>query len=217
MDKLETKEYCSQEKAARKELCEYAARAYRQGLVCSFQGSFSERIHPGRFVITPYHRDRLHLEPGDIVAIENGKVEKGKVPSKAAELHQAIYKAHPDINNIIICQPQYAMAFAVTDVSLDSKTIPESYIMMRDIPRLSTPAFLTDPNQVARMFNKSTPIVMSDNDCVIVTGQSMLNAFDRLEVTENSAMSIVMSQNLGEIVPIDEKGLEEIRKGFDLK
>ena len=44
----------------------------------------------------------------------------------------------------------------------------------------------------------------------------MLNAFDRLEVTEYSAMSIIMSKNLGKIVPIDEKGLEDIRKGFHL-
>lgn len=32
------------------------------------------------------------------------------------------------------------------------------------------------------MFNKSTPIIMSDNDCIIVTSETMLNAFDRLKV-----------------------------------
>ena len=45
----------------------------------------------------------------------------------------------------------------------------------------------------------------------------MLKTFDRLEVTEYSAMSIVMSKNQGEIIPIDEKGLKEIREGFGLK
>lgn len=213
----QTAQYTSKEKAARKELCEFAARAYRQGLITGFQGSFSERVSEDRFVITPHHQDRLHLEPGDIAAIEAGKTEAGKIPSRDVNIHQAIYQAHPEISCVIICQPQNVMAFACTDEPLDSRTIPESYIMMRDIPRLAVPAFLEDPGKVAGMFNESTPIVLSENDCVIVTGQEMLKAFDRLEVTENSAMSIVMSKGLGEIVPIDEKGLEDIKKGFDLK
>lgn len=89
--------------------------------------------------------------------------------------------------------------------------------MMRDIPKLPDPISLTKPETVAEMFNESTPIVLAANDSVIVTGESMLKVFDRLEVTEYSAMSIVMSRSQGEIVPIDEKGLEEIRKGFHLK
>ena len=132
-------------------------------------------------------------------------------------VHQAIYQKHPQVHSVIMCQPQHTMAFAVTDEPLDSKTIPESYIMMRDIPPIPGPAFLAEPEEIARAFNKSTPVVMVENDCLIVTGESMLNAFDRLEVTEYSAMSIIMSKNLGKIVPIDEKGLEDIRKGFCLE
>lgn len=210
-------EYNSREKAARKEICDFAARAYRQQIVTSVQGSFSERIDNERFVITPRHKDRLHLAPEDLVAINNGKSEFGKNPSRVTDFHRAIYDAHPEINSIIICQPQNVMAFAVTGEPLDSKTIPESYIMMRDIPRVKKPLMLEKPETIADMFNESTPIVMADHDCMIVTGESMLKTFDRLEVTEYSAMSIVMSKNQGEIIPIDEEGLKEIREGFGLK
>ena len=89
--------------------------------------------------------------------------------------------------------------------------------MMRDIPRLEKPVTMMEPSAVADVFNESTPIALAQNDGVIVTGESMLQVFDRLEVTEYSAMSIIMSKNQGEIVPIDEKGLEDIRKGFHLK
>lgn len=214
---FESGEYSSREKAARKGICDFAARAYRQQLITSVQGSFSERIDDGRFVITPYHKDRLYLEPEDIAAVENGKSEFGKRPGRAADIHRAIYEAHPEINSIIICQPQNVMAFAVTGEALDSKTIPESYIMMRDIPRLKSPVMLEKPETIADMFDESTPIVMADHDCLIVTGESMLKTFDRLEVAEYSAMSIVMSKNQGEIIPIDERGLEEIRQVFHLK
>ena len=86
-----------------------------------------------------------------------------------------------------------------------------------DIPKLNFSDFYQKPEETAKAFNESTPIVIVNNDCVAVTGDSLLNAFDRLEVTEYSAMSIIMSKSQGEIIPIDEKGLEEIRKGFNLK
>lgn len=214
---FESEEYCSREKAARKEICSFAARAYRQELITCVQGSFSERIKENRFIITPHHKDRLYLEPEDIVAVEDKKVEAGKIPSSTVAVHQAIYEAHPEINSIIICQPQNAMAFAITGEPLDSRTIPESYIMMRDIPYLEKPIFLIEPGELADAFNESTPIVMTGNDCIIVTGENLLKAFDRLEVTEYSAMSIILSKNQGTIIPIDQKGLEEIKKGFNLK
>lgn len=209
--------YASAEKEAKKTICDFAARAYRQELVNSVQGSFSQRTGEDTFVITPYHKDRLTLEPSDIVTVKKGCVEEGKVPSRTVAVHKAIYEQHPGIQNIAICQPVHVTAFAVTEVHLDSRTIPESYIMMRDIPRLEKPVIMMEPSAVAAAFNESTPIVLAQNDGVIVTGESMLQVFDRLEVTEYSAMSIIMSKNQGEIVPIDEKGLEDIRKGFNLK
>lgn len=208
--------YSVEEQAAREEVCSFAARAYRQGLVTCIQGSFSRRVDEKRFVITPLHKDRLYLKPEDLAAVEEGRAEAGRVLSPMTGVHQAIYQRHPQVQSVIICQPQHTMAFAVTDEPLDSKTIPESYIMMRDIPRISEQVLLAGPEKIAQAFNESTPVVMVENDCLIVAGQSMLNAFDRLEVTEYSAMSIIMSKSLGAIVPIDEKGLEEIRKGFHL-
>ena len=209
--------YASGQKEARKIVCDFAARAYRQELVNSVQGSFSQRTGKGSFVITPHHKDRFTLEPSDIVQVKDGCVEEGKVPSRTVAVHKAIYERHPEIQNIAICQPVNVTAFAVTKTHLDSRTIPESYIMMRDIPRLEKPVTMMEPSAVADVFNESTPIALAQNDGVIVTGESMLQVFDRLEVTEYSAMSIIMSKNQGEIVPIDERGLEDIRKGFHLK
>lgn len=201
-----------EEKAARSEVCSFAARAYRQGLITCMQGSFSQRIAQGKFVITPWQQDRFYLKPEDLLLIE-----KGKEMDWMAAVHQAIYQAHPNINSILYCQPPYTMAFAVTKEVLDSRIIPESYVMMREILRFAGTAKLADPRKLAEMLGESTPIVLLENDGVLVTGQSMLQAFDRLEVTENSAMAMVMARSLGEMVPIDEKGLEEIQAGFHLK
>ncbi len=66
------------------------------------------------------------------------------------------------------------------------------------------------------MFKENTPIAFVKNDCVIVTGDSMLNAFDRLEVTEYSAKAIIASRQLGELVAINDKEIDEIEEAFHL-
>ena len=58
---------------------------------------------------------------------------------------------------------------------------------------------------------------MVNNDCVAVAGSSLLNAFDRLEVAEYSARALVFAKNLGNMVPISEEQIEEIKGAFHLK
>ena len=57
----------------------------------------------------------------------------------------------------------------------------------------------------------------SDWDCVIVTGGSLLQAFDRLEVMESTAHSIISAQEIGPIVHITDPEIEEIKEAFHLQ
>ena len=51
-----------------------------------------------------------------------------------------------------------------------------------------------------RRFPKRTPAVIIDNNSVIVTGTSLLNAFDRLEVLDYSAEAIIAARDIGPVV-----------------
>lgn len=48
----------------------------------------------------------------------------------------------------------------------------------------------------------------------MITGNSLLQAFDRLEVAEFSAKSLVMGTSLGKFNPLGEEVIEELRKAF---
>ena len=61
------------------------------------------------------------------------------------------------------------------------------------------------------------PVVLVENDCVIVAGTSLINAFDRLEVAEYSAKAIIAAKQLGNIVKISDDEIEKINKVFNLK
>ncbi len=216
MDEFVAHNISSEEKEVRASMCKLIKRAYNQQLFTSTQGTFSQRLSDGSFIITPTGSDRKYLEPEDLVKINGTYKELGKVPSKSVELHREIYEQHPHVNSIIIAHPPCIMAFAITDEPLDSRTIPESYILMRKIPKLSFGSNYMNPKETAAVFQENTPIAIIENDCVIVTGSGLLNAFDRLEVAEYSAKAIIAAKDLGEVVAINDSEIDDIEEAFNL-
>lgn len=209
--------YSSEERKLRKEMCTLIHRSYDQGLFTSTQGTFSVRLDKHTFLITPYGVDRKYIEPEDIVRIEHDWREAGKEPSRSVRLHKLIYDEHPEINAITVAQPEHIMAFGVTHTPIDSRTIPESYISMRDIARVPFGTNITDPGKISQLISEHSPVVMVENDSVISTGNTLINAFDRLEVAEFTANTIIHAKMIGEIVMINEKEVEDINKAFHLK
>lgn len=216
MDGFIPQRFSSPERAARKEMCTLIHRSYDQQLFTSTQGTFSQRLDDDSFIITPYGVDRKYLNITDIVRIDHNWKEAGKNPSRSVMLHKHIYANHPHINSVIIAHPPNIMAFAITDRDFETKTIPESYIMLRNVPKLPFGSSFMQPEMVAQSFSEKTPIVLVENDCIIVTGNSLLNAFDRLEVAEYSAKAIIDSSILGDIVAINDEEIKDIEKAFNL-
>jgi len=161
--------------------------------------------------------DRAYLEEDDLVRVKGGMKELGKTPSRAVSLHQKIYETNADIHAILLAHPVHAMAFAVTDAKFDPRTIPESYILLRDVKRLPYGEIYTKQDETAAEFSEVTPAVMVENECVIVTGSSLLQAFDRLEVMESTAHSIINSGAIGDIVHITQEEVDDLKIAFNLK
>ena len=130
------KYHSSRERELRQALCRMVHRAYDQRLMTSTEGTVSARVDVDSFLISPYGVDRRYLEIEDMVLVKAGHAEAGKLASRAAKLHQVIYADHPEINCVITAQIPNAMAYSVTDCVLKTKTIPESYVVLRDVPRI---------------------------------------------------------------------------------
>ncbi len=206
----------SRERALRRDLCGMIHRAYDQRLCTSAQGAFSQRLSGESFLMTPHRKDRRYLDVADLVRVENGRCEAGKTPGGSAPLHQAIYRAHPDVQAVIVAHAPAVMAFAVTGAAFDSRIIPESYIQLRDVRRVPYDALLEDPAAVAALFSARTPVLLVDNACAVVTGPSLLGAFDRLEVLEYSAQAILAARDVGPLVMIDDRQVRDIEEAFHL-
>ncbi|MDD4003452.1 MAG: class II aldolase/adducin family protein [Clostridia bacterium] len=207
----------SEELESRRLMCNLAHRAYSKRLFTSTQGSFSQRLSRDSFLITPTEADRLYLNEADIVRIDREWREAGKRPSRGVLLHKLIYDMHPEINSISVAHPLNVMAFGITRTPLDARTIPESYIMMRELQSVPFGTSITEPKKISEMLSESTPLVLIENDSLIVTGSSLLNCFDKLEVADFTAKTIISAKNIGKTVRISDDEVNEINIAFNLK
>jgi len=200
----------SREKELRKRICEMVQRAYDQRLITSTEGTFSCRLDAESFVITPYGKDRKYLEVSDLIVIRSARREQGRIPSRSVRLHHRIYDEHPDIHAVIIAHPTNVMAFGVSGRPFDTRVIPESYIVLRDIPVIPFGPQFIDVSQLSARISTSSPLLMVENDCLLTTGKDLLEAYDRLEVAEFSAKAIIAAKPVGDVIPIRDNDIAKL-------
>ena len=128
---------------------------------------------------------------------------------------------------------QYAGVEATTAVSVGSQVMhmltvmlvglamgtseAVGYILLRDVKRVPYEELYLDPDKLAKEFDAAHPAAIVENDCVIVTGESLLQAFDRLEVMELTAASILKSQRLGRMVHISDEEVAALKETYHLE
>ncbi len=204
----------SEERELRRQLCEFVRRGCRQRLLISTEGSFSVRLNKDSFLITPSQVDRSLLDVGDLVVVRGDTCSGGRRPSRAALAHQAIYRRHPDVRAIVFAHPVNATAFSVTNAMLDARTIPESYIFLRDVRRVPYGVQYQPDGRIADYLSPRSPAALLENDGVVVVGTSILDAFDRLEVLETTSEAIINSRLVGNITPMGNAVIDELKAVF---
>jgi len=214
-DTLPDSEPTNLERELRSELCRFLHRAYHQRLLISTAGAFSARLDDEQFLITPRRRDRLEVDSPGMVRMSRSACQSGRRPSRAALLHALIYERHPEVGAIINAQPAHASAYCMSAATLSTHTIPESYVVLNDAPKLPFMRIVEDAGKIAAEVSLAKrPVILIENEGVLVLGRSVLEAFDRLEVLEATTEALLLSHPLGPIVPMPEAAIEELRRAF---
>jgi L-fuculose-phosphate aldolase len=143
-------------------------------------------------------------------------IRTGSICGGSSWLISEIYRRFPSVNAVIMAQPTYLMAFAVTGKEIDVRTIPESWLLLREMPVVSSGALAPASVEIPGKLAAGLPVVLIRNDSVLVTGENLLQAFDRLEVAEMTARSLIVGQSLGSVKPISSRDISELRKAFGI-
>jgi L-fuculose-phosphate aldolase len=206
--------HSSMERELRQQIVGMMQRACDRQLMISTEGVMSARVDDETFLITPTGRDRRSLTNEDIVLIHREQREAGKLPSRSVGLHAQIYRQQPTINAVFTAQSPYVTAYAIAERRFDTKTIPESYILLVDVPKIDYGVLYTDHAAVAKLVSPQHPVLLLQNDCVLTVGRSVLQAFDRLEVAEFTARSLIQTAAIGDMIPIGAREVADLERKY---
>ncbi len=208
--------HSSREKELRRQICSYVRRSYRQKLFSSTCGTWAVRLDKDSFLVTPSGVDRAEIMPEDIVLVKGNTYEQGKNLSRTAALFKAVFDRQPELNTLVLAMPPSLMAYAVSNTVFEPKLIPESYIVLREVPEFPFGSTRNDVDKVAEKLSPRYPVVLVKNEFVLVGGANNVQTYDRLEVAEYSAIAAVTSLDIGRIMPINEEEVAEIIHDFNL-
>lgn len=203
-----------EEKKIREAICRYIRRGYDQKLMTSSFGVISVRWQHNSLLISPSHIDRSGIKPEDIKKVENGMKGSGNKPDPSLLLHLFIYNKHPHIRSVVISKPLYTMAFCVAGKSIDTRTTPEGFVLAGKIPSIPYSTGMEKIDRITDLLSREIHCVMVENDGIVVTGENLLQTYERLEVVESTAESLIQSVSIGTALPIDLSDLADLKSKF---
>lgn len=201
-----------QEEEVREQLAAFIRRSYDNKLMGSEWGTLAVRFGDG-FLVNPDSCDRGLVRAADLVLYREGTLSADREIAYLG-LIDLIFQTRKEAECVFLSMPSALMGFAAAHVRFDARLIPESYIMLREVSRLPYEAIAT-PQSVADTLTTDTPAVVIDNECAITIGKNILKAFDRMEVMDYSARSVIAAKNIAQIVAINDDQVAEINDTFN--
>jgi len=116
------------------------------------------------------------------------------------------------VQAIVHAHPPMASTFTAVRKAINVRLVAEAYAIVGE-PAIAPYALMGTPglaDSVARSFKKNTFCVLMENHGVLCIGDTLLQAFDRIEVLENAAKINVYATQLGGAVELDDGQCREI-------
>ncbi len=196
------------------ELTKFIKRSYYQGLVSAGYGTLFYKLPNGDILFNPDSISRDILNPEELVKYSNGNISGNGSDIKCDYLDIAIkmFDTIPEAVTCFISMPSAAMGFAVSNKYFDAKLIPESYIMLKNCVQMPCGSSAQD---IASSMATDKPLCIVDNECVVAIGKNFVKVFDRMEVADFSARSIIQATNIAVINPISSDEAATIDRVFN--
>ncbi|MBU2530836.1 MAG: class II aldolase/adducin family protein [Elusimicrobia bacterium] len=190
----------------RNQIVNIGIRLYALGFVPATDGNISARLSSDTFLITPSGMPKGNINPYDITKMTmSGQVISGKKPSTEYNLHATIYKEWPCAKAVVHAHPPVATAFACCGRDLSEPLTSELVITLCKIPLApyATPGTNDVSASVRPLLRKHNALLLANHGAVTY-GNSLEQAFQRMETVEHFAKIALNAETLGNKQNIDE-------------
>jgi L-fuculose-phosphate aldolase len=189
----------------RAELGDYSRRLHSRGWVANHDGNLSARLVDGRFLCTPTATSKaeVHAENLLIVDASGARVSGRAKPFSEIGLHMCIYKQRPDVAAVVHAHPPHATALAASGRCLEQPFLVEAVVSLGPTIPL-VPVSAPGPAAVAAL-EPLVPfydVVLVAGNGVFAWGDSVEQAYLRLELCEHLARITLLAQPLGGPKPL---------------
>lgn len=183
-----------------KELAKFSAIAEQKGMVTSLEGNLSviDR-ETGNIYITPSHRMKLLLTPEQICVVDPQGVQIGGKGKRSSEffLHEAAYKARPDVGAVFHCHVPYLTAYALAYQDFKTPEDAALHKIFGTIQCLPYGQFGTHAiHQGIEKALEGRPVALLGGHGVVCVGTDLEDVIGLLEAAENFAKTVACKKAL---------------------
>jgi L-fuculose-phosphate aldolase len=197
----------------RRQLARVGKWLYRLGFVPGTAGNLSVRLRGDLILATPTGMSKFLLKPSDMVVIDlDGNQVAGtrKVTSEIG-MHLAVYTRRPDVQAVVHAHPPIATGFASCGMSLEEPLCSEVVMSLGSVP-LAPYATTGTPDvgsSIAPLIVNHDAVLLA-NHGVVTAGETLQNAFMRMETVEHFAHICLVARQLGCAKPLSSGDLREL-------
>ena len=208
---------------AKNQIVEIGRRMWQKEWVAANDGNISCKISNDEFVCTPTGVSKGFMDVGDIIVVDGeGRKKSGGPlnPSSEIKMHLHVYRERPDVYAVCHAHPPTATGFAVAGYSLDQCVLPEVAIVLGQIPCVPYGLPSTDeiPKAIAPYLQNTNAVLLA-NHGALSWGNSLTQAYHRMETLEHFAKILLVSVQLGKVNLFTKEqvqALESLRDQFGL-
>ncbi len=190
----------------KEEMTKYSIRAYERKLTCAAGGNVSARIgDTNEFLITASGISIGDTDPDNIITVnpDGTKIDGpvGLIPSKETGMHLAAYEQFPEAMAVFHMHPLYANCW-----SAQGKAVPRATVTARfklgDTPFVPPAGSGSDELHesvkacLAGVKEGTHTILLQRHGC-ITWGSSIVDAFLKVDLVEEQAMTAYFMNNAG--------------------
>ncbi len=185
---------------AKEQIIDIGKRMFDKGFVAANDGNISCKISPDEILTTPTGVSKGFMTPEMIIKMningESGEYGKYK-PSSEVKMHLRVYQENPSVMAVTHAHPPIATSFAIAGIGLDLPIITEALMALGSVPvaKYATPGTEEVPDSVAPFCRDYNAVLMA-NHGALTWGDSLMQAYYRLESVEYYAMITMYTENI---------------------
>ncbi len=194
----------------------FMRRLYAQGLTTTSGGNISFKLENQVF-ITPSQTDKALIKADGIGVLSmSGENQTPHLkPSMESKMHLAIYHQRPDVKAIVHAHPVFATSFCISKKEIKTNLAGEAWAVIGTPVKAAYRLMGTkDLANVVAEASLNGNVILLENHGVLAVGDSLLQAYDRMEVTEAAAKMTFITDLMGDRKELSDTELKEIDKLF---